>query len=73
MHGCPEKIPRTIICTILAVFLLIGTASAAAPTAAFTGTPTSGAALLATVFTDRLTGGPTGWVWLFGDETYEEA
>jgi PKD repeat protein len=38
-----------------------------APTASFTGTPTSGPAPLAVAFTDTSTGGPTSWSWDFGD------
>ncbi|MCA1572327.1 MAG: PKD domain-containing protein [Chloroflexi bacterium] len=37
------------------------------PTASFAGTPTSGAAPLAVVFTDTSTGNPTAWAWDFGD------
>ncbi len=39
----------------------------AAPVANFTGTPTSGTAPLAVVFTDASTGSPTSWSWTFGD------
>ena len=35
--------------------------------AAFSGTPTSGAAPLAVNFTDASTGSPTSWSWTFGD------
>ncbi|WP_284738429.1 Kelch repeat-containing protein [Methanoculleus oceani] len=38
-----------------------------APTAAFSGTPTSGTAPLAVDFTDASTGSPTVWTWDFGD------
>jgi PKD repeat protein len=38
-----------------------------APTANFTGNPTSGAAPLAVAFTDTSTGNPTSWSWTFGD------
>lgn len=38
-----------------------------APTADFSGTPTSGAATLAVDFTDLSTGTPTSWLWDFGD------
>ena len=37
------------------------------PTAAFTGTPTSGCAPLTVNFTDQSTGEITGWAWTFGD------
>ena len=39
----------------------------AAPTAAFTATPTSGTAPLAVQFADASTGSPTSWSWNFGD------
>ncbi|MFZ5906076.1 MAG: PKD domain-containing protein [Nitrospirota bacterium] len=38
-----------------------------APTANFTGSPTSGTAPLTVNFTDTSTGGPTSWSWNFGD------
>lgn len=38
-----------------------------APTADFSGTPTSGAATLDVDFTDLSTGTPTSWLWDFGD------
>ena len=38
-----------------------------APTADFSGTPTTGTAPLTVNFTDLSTGGPTSWTWTFGD------
>ena len=38
-----------------------------APTADFTGTPTSGEYPLAVAFTDLSSGGPDSWSWTFGD------
>jgi PGF-pre-PGF domain-containing protein len=73
MYGCLKNIPLILVCTTLAALLLIGTASAAAPTAAFSGTPTSGAAPLTVTFADASTGSPTGWAWFFGDEAYDQA
>lgn len=61
------------LCLIAAALLLIGTASAAAPEAAFSSNTTSGPAPLTVQFTDQSTGGPTGWAWYFGDETYNSA
>ena len=43
------------------------TAPPVAPSAAFTATPTSGAAPLDVGFTDTSTGAPTSWAWDFGD------
>jgi PKD repeat protein len=37
------------------------------PTAAFSGTPTTGPAPLTVQFTDESTGTPTAWAWDFGD------
>jgi PKD repeat protein len=42
-------------------------AGGTAPTAAFSGTPTSGTAPLDVSFTDASTDGPTSWSWSFGD------
>jgi len=40
-----------------------------APVAAFTGSPTSGAAPLTVIFTDSSTNTPTSWSWNFGDSS----
>lgn len=50
-----------------AVFVFDVVGATAAPTAAFTATPTSGTAPLTVSFTDTSTGGPTSWRWEFGD------
>jgi PKD repeat protein len=42
-------------------------AAGTAPTAAFSGTPTSGTAPLDVSFSDASTDGPTSWSWNFGD------
>ncbi|MFA7198448.1 MAG: kelch repeat-containing protein, partial [Methanoculleus sp.] len=66
-----KYISLTKFCLVIpALLLLVGIATAAAPTAAFSGTPTSGAAPLTVSFTDLSAGSPTGWAWFFGDETY---
>jgi PKD repeat protein len=39
----------------------------APPVANFTASPTSGSAPLAVTFTDTSSGGPTAWLWSFGD------
>jgi PKD repeat protein len=45
----------------------LGGGGGTAPTASFTGTPTSGSSPLAVTFTDTSTGSPTSWSWDFGD------
>ncbi|MDK2890614.1 MAG: hypothetical protein PWR21_1246, partial [Methanoculleus sp.] len=58
----PKSIPVMTLCLIAATLLLIGTVSAA-PSADFSGNPTSGTAPLAVDFTDESAGSPTGWTW----------
>lgn len=48
------------------VFDVVGSGTPA-PTASFTGSPTSGAAPLTVDFTDTSTGSPSSWSWNFGD------
>ena len=55
---------------LLIFCLCVSSVSAAAPVAAFSGTPTSGTVPLNVIFTDESTGKPTGWAWFFGDENY---
>ncbi len=45
----------------------VGGGGPVAPTAAFSGSPTSGTFPLSVSFTDLSTGSPTGWSWTFGD------
>jgi len=49
--------------------LVIQSLPAAVPVADFEATPTSGVAPLAVQFTDLSSGGPTSWLWTFGDGT----
>jgi PKD repeat protein len=51
----------------LAATIAVAPISAVAPTADFSGTPTSGTAPLSVAFTDASTGTPTSWAWTFGD------
>jgi PKD repeat protein len=49
--------------------LLVQTSPPTVPVADFAGTPTQGPAPLAVQFTDLTAGGPTSWLWTFGDGT----
>nr|WP_319377455.1 kelch repeat-containing protein [uncultured Methanoregula sp.] len=46
--------------------------AAAAPSAAFSASPTAGYLPLSVSFSDASTGSPTGWAWFFGDEGFRE-
>ena len=46
---------------------IMGGTTGTAPTAAFSGTPTSGNFPLTVAFTDQSAGSPTSWAWTFGD------
>ncbi|MFA6363196.1 kelch repeat-containing protein [Methanoregula sp.] len=75
MPGPTKKNSIITVCMVTATLLLLaGTACAAtAPLAVFNGTPTSGTSPLTVTFADESTGGPTGWAWFFGDETYAQS
>jgi PKD repeat protein len=49
--------------------LVVQTLPAAVPEADFAGSPTQGTAPLTVRFTDLSSGGPTSWLWTFGDGT----
>ncbi len=49
--------------------LVVQSLPAAVPVADFAGTPTQGTAPLTVQFTDLSSGGPTSWLWTFGDGT----
>jgi PKD repeat protein len=49
--------------------LVVQTGAAIAPTANFALTPAQGSVPLTVAFTDLSTGGPTSWLWNFGDNT----
>ena len=71
-HGHWHKYRKfsLLITGVTLTLFLIPIVSAQAPTAAFSGTPTTGQAPLTVAFTDQSTGSPTGWAWFFGDENY---
>ena len=73
MHGCQKNVSLILVCTIVAALLLVGAVSAAAPTASFSGTPTTGHAPLTVAFEDQSNSSPAGWAWFFGDETCAQA
>ncbi|MFZ4387835.1 MAG: PKD domain-containing protein, partial [Chthoniobacterales bacterium] len=57
---------RVVMCILLLLVLVQGVHAAAN----FIANPVSGSVPLNVQFTDASTGSPTGWVWFFGDETY---
>jgi len=58
-----------IIIAAIALIMIAGTATAAAPVASFTSDVTLGNAPLLVSFEDTSTGDPTLWEWSFGDGT----
>ncbi len=56
--------------TYNAVVLALG---GSAPTADFTGTPTSGSSPLVVNYSDQSSGAPTSWAWNFGDNSTSTA
>ena len=68
------QVHRSVLWASLVLLVLLSLtvlpASALAPVADFTGTPTSGTLPLTVSFTDSSTNSPSGWAWFFGDENY---
>jgi len=68
------QVQSRVLWTSLFILVLMTIAilpvSAAAPVAAFSGTPTTGTIPFTVTFTDLSTNSPSGWAWFFGDETY---
>ncbi len=62
-----------VLLAVLLAGLAVSPAGAAAPSASFAASPTTGIAPLGVSFTDASTGSPAGWTWYFGDETYSAA
>ena len=62
-----------VLFALLLAVLAVSPTAAAAPSAAFSASPTAGIAPLSVSFTDGSNGSPTGWAWYFGDESYSAA